>query len=211
MNSERLVILIYGNCFFRHFFHPRFTSSFYHSPGIKAYVHNVLVQVQNRTSSTTYSRIPSMSAVENAVMQLYIRSGIDVQMLETYAECARYLLETTIVTARAMAPSSDSGRFSGIRKSKSTMHPSSGQKYYTGDVWLRHLDCIPGLSKKKARNVATRFPTLSSLLSHYSSLSTDQERHSALEDIISAGQKKERVISKRVYKVFTSSNADEPL
>ena len=120
-------------------------------------------------------------------------------------------LETTIVTARAMAPSSDSGRFSGIRKSKSTMHPSSGQRYYTGDVWLRHLECIPGLSKKKARNVATRFPTLSSLLSHYSSLSTDQERHSALEDIISAGQKKERVISKRVYKVFTSSNADEPL
>ena len=152
-----------------------------------------------------------MAAVESAVMQLYIRSGIDVQMLETYQECARYLVETTIVNARAMAPSSDSGRFSGIRKSKSTLDPSSDHKAYnTGDVWLRHLECIPGLSRKKARNVATRFPTLSSLLSHYNSLSTDQERSLALESCISAGRK-ERTLSARICKVFTSLNADEAL
>ena len=187
MGRERLVILLHG---------------------IESHVREIHKSIRNRTTTATYIRNPSVNAVENAVMQLYIRSGIDVKMCDTYDECARYLLETTIVTARGMAPSSVTGRFSGIKKSKSTLDPSSDHKAYnTADVWLRHLECIPGLSHKKARTIAVRFPTLTSLLSHYASLNTDQERENALEQIINPGRR-ERTLSARVFKVFTSSNPD---
>jgi hypothetical protein len=75
---------------------------------------------------------------------------------------------------------------------------------------------IPGLSETKAQNLIKHYPSLRSLRDAYEAIDghgddvlAQREREGLLADKF--GKRKEGALSQKIYRVFTSDDADEVL
>lgn len=82
-------------------------------------------------------------------------------------------------------------------------------------LWLRMLQCIPGISAAKAAAVAESFPSLGSLLKAYEGcadetarialLEVGNERRDEIQDKF-GGSSRQRQLSRKVYEWVTKEN-----
>ena len=78
------------------------------------------------------------------------------------------------------------------------------------NAWLHTLQIIPGVSESKAQSLIGYYPSLRSLMEEYGAMDSEDARAGLLQDKLGTGRR-EGALSRKIYRVFASSDANEVL
>jgi hypothetical protein len=184
--------------------------------GVEAHINRHL---RHRSQASEGQVSPRL--LDDVVTYLLVQEGVDCRILKTQADAAEHL--ESITRALANAPYRDElNEYVGVQRFKSTTHFGADhwrtlqgeekELVMLRDAWLHQLQAIPGVSEAKARSIVRHFPTPQSLLQMLNDETlSEQDRISLLQDKFSDAGRNERSLACKVFKVFTSFDASEPL
>ncbi|KDO32463.1 hypothetical protein SPRG_02940 [Saprolegnia parasitica CBS 223.65] len=152
------------------------------------------------------ARPVTFSDVHNAVVHLFVNSFCHIHFAATPDDSAAYVLSLTReIAALPLTPPNDF--LSHVPRLTSVRATTNGDtSNELANAWLRMLEMIPGMSPEMAQRLLDYYPTIDSLMTVYVNPNVPVKVKELLLAEKLVANRVFKVLSKRIYAIFTSPN-----